>query len=104
YNQKVESMSLWIGRASGLAEDYIANDGGSVELRLYISQRVLGALASFRPTLDPAPWVAEAEEAAKTLSAQSDDELWQQHLKWEVGIAYLQALRVEHTRRQTEMA
>ncbi len=53
YNQKVESLSLWVGRASGLAEDYIANDGGSVELRLYISQRVLASLASFKPTRDP---------------------------------------------------
>lgn len=104
FNQKVESMSQWVGRASGLAEDYIEKDGGSVELRLIIAQRVLAALASFRPTLDPAPWVAEAEEAAKTLFAQSDDEMWQQRVKWELGIAYLNALRVEHTRRQTDAA
>src|SRR4051812_3859798 len=104
YNQKVESLKQWIGRASGIAEEYIANDKGSVELRLHIAQRVLAALASFRPTLDPAPWVAEAEEAAKTLMAESDDELYQEHVKWELGIAYLNALRVEHTRRQTDMA
>jgi tetratricopeptide (TPR) repeat protein len=104
YNQKVESLNLWVGRASGLAEDFIEKDGGSVELRLFIAQRVLASLASFRPTLDPTPWVTEAEEAAKTLFAQSDDELWQQHVKWELGIAYLNALRVEHTRRQTEAA
>jgi tetratricopeptide (TPR) repeat protein len=104
YNQKVESLNLWVGRASGLAEDFIEKDGGSVELRLFIAQRVLAALASFRPTLDPTPWVTEAEEAAKTLFAQSDDELWQQHVKWELGIAYLNALRVEHTRRQTDTA
>src|SRR5204862_1409640 len=44
------------------------------------------------------------EEAAKTLLAQSDDETWQQHVKWELGIAYLNALRIEHTRRQTDTA
>jgi tetratricopeptide (TPR) repeat protein len=104
YSQKVETLSLWVGRASGIAEDYIAKDGGSVELRLLIAQRVLASLASFRPTLDPAPWVAEAEDAAKTMFAQSDDEMWQQHVKWELGIAYLNALRVEHTRRQTDTA
>lgn len=104
FNEKVESMSEWIGRASGLAEEYIEKDKGSVELRLYISQRVLGALASFKPTLDPAPWVAEAEEAAKTLLALSNDDLWQQRIKWELGIAHLNALRVEHTRRQTDAA
>src|SRR4029079_9589542 len=39
-----------------------------------------------------------------TLIAQSDDELYQEHVKWELGIAYLHALRVEHTRRQTDTA
>ncbi len=104
YNEKVESLSQWIGRASGLAEDYITKDNGGVELRLLIAQHALSGLASFKPTLDPAPWVAEAEEAAKTLLAQSNDELWQQHVKWELGLAYLHALRVEHTRRETDTA
>jgi tetratricopeptide (TPR) repeat protein len=104
FNQKIQSLSLWVGRASGLAEDFIANDGGSIELRLVIAQRALGALASFRPTLDPAPWVAEAEDAAQTLLEQSDDELWQSRVKWELGIAYFNALRVEHVRRETAAA
>ena len=42
--------------------------------------------------------MAEAEDAAKTMFAQSDDEMWQQHVKWELGIAYLNALRVEMVR------
>ncbi len=104
FNEKVETLSQWLGRASGLAEDYISKDKGSIELRLFVAQRALSALAGFKPTLDPAPWVAEAEEAAKTLLAQSDDEMWQQRIKWELGIAYMHALRVEHTRRQTEPA
>jgi tetratricopeptide (TPR) repeat protein len=101
FTQKVDSLSQWVGRASGLAEEYIENDGGSVELRLLIAQRALAALASFKPTLDPAPWVAEAEEAAGTLLALYDDELWQQRIKWELGIVYHNAMRVEHSRRQT---
>ena len=104
YKEKVESLSQWIGRASGIAEDYITKDHGSVELRLNIAQHALSALANLKPTLDPTPWVTEAEEAAKTLLAQSDDEMWQQRVKWELGIAYLHALRVEHTRRQTDLA
>jgi tetratricopeptide (TPR) repeat protein len=104
FNQKVENLSLWIGRASGIAEDYIANDGGSIELRLIIAQRALAALASFRPTLDPGPWIAEADEAADAMFAQSDDELWQARVKWELGLAHLNALRVEHVRRETQNA
>jgi tetratricopeptide (TPR) repeat protein len=104
YNDKSEALSQWIGRASGLAEDFITKDNGSIELRLLIAQHALGALANIKPTLDPAPWISEAEDAAKALLTQSDDELWQQRVKWELGIAYLHALRVDHTRRQTEPA
>lgn len=104
FGGKVDSLSAWIERASGLTEDYIENDEGSVELRLLMAQRVLAALASFKPTLDPAPWVAEAEEAATALRRQSDDVLWQQRIDWELGIAYLHALRTEHLRRETSTA
>jgi Tetratricopeptide repeat len=104
FNEKVESLSQWIGRASGLAENFIATDQGSIELRLYIAQHALNALASIKPTLDPAPCVGEAEEAAKALLAQSNDELWQQKIKWDLGLAYLHALRAEHTRRETDAA
>jgi hypothetical protein len=104
FNQKVQNLSLWIGRASGIAEEFITNDGGNVEMRLMIAQRALNALASFRPTLDPEPWVTEADEAAKELFARSEDELWQAHVKWELGLAYLNALRVEHVRRETQTA
>lgn len=104
FDKKVETLSEWVGRASGFAEEYIEKDGGSVELRLYIAQRALSSLAAFKPTLDPAPWVAEAEEAAQKLLAQSSDELWQQQIKWELGAAYLHALRIEHVRRETESA
>jgi hypothetical protein len=99
FGDKVDSLQQWIGRASGLAEDYIAREDGSVELRLFVAQRALAALASFKPTLDPAPWVAEAEEAATALKKQSDDELWQQQIAWEIGQVYLHALRTEHLRR-----
>lgn len=101
---KVESLSQWVGRASGLAEDYIASEGGSVELRLIVAQRALAALASFKPTLDPSPWVAEAEEAAATLRKESDDVLWQQRISWELGQVYLHALRTDHLRRETATA
>jgi tetratricopeptide (TPR) repeat protein len=104
FNQKVQNLSLWVGRASSIAEECIANDNGDVELRLIIAQRALSALASFRPTLDPSPWVTEADEAADSLLSRSDDELWQAQVKWQLGLAYLNALRVEHIRRETASA
>jgi hypothetical protein len=48
--------------------------------------------------------VEEAEESAELLLSKSDEQLWQQRVQWELGIAYLHALRVEHSRRQTANA
>jgi tetratricopeptide (TPR) repeat protein len=104
FNEKVDTLSQWIGRASGIAEEYIEHDDGSVELRLLVAQRALAALASFRPTLDPAPWMKEAEEASQAMFASSGDDLWHARVKWELGLAYMHALRVEHLRRETESA
>lgn len=104
FDDKSESLVQWLGRASGLAEDFIAKDGGSLELRLLIAQRALKAQSNLKPARDPSAWITEAEEAAQSLLAQSNDELWQQHIKWELGQAYIHALRIEHNRRETEAA
>jgi tetratricopeptide (TPR) repeat protein len=101
FGKKLNGISQWIGRASGIAEEFIAQDGGGIELRLMIAQRALAAMSSFKPTVDPTAWVTEAEDAAEALAAQSTDELWQQRIKWEMGIVYFNALRVEHLRRET---
>ena len=104
YADRLQSVSKWIGRASGLAEDMIAHDGGSVELRLLVAQDALESLADFKPGKDPAPWITEAEEAASTLTAEHDDELWRRHVQWEIGQVYFQAVRIEHLRQQPASA
>ncbi|MGE3244601.1 MAG: tetratricopeptide repeat protein, partial [Pirellulales bacterium] len=66
FENKLASVSQWISRASGLAEDMISHDGGSLELRLMVARESLEALANFKPTKDPGPFVSEAEETAAT--------------------------------------
>jgi tetratricopeptide (TPR) repeat protein len=104
FSNKLDSVSQWVGRASGLAEDMIAHDDGSVELRLLVARETLAALASLKPTKDPGPWVTEAEEASKTLMHECDDDLWQRQIQWELGQAYFQAVRIEHLRLQPASA
>jgi tetratricopeptide (TPR) repeat protein len=104
YKGKVEAISEWIGRASGLAEGAIASDGGSLELRLLVARQALGALASMKPTKDPAAFVTEAQDTANALKQQYDDELWQRRIKWELGEAYYHAVRIELVRNETATA
>jgi tetratricopeptide (TPR) repeat protein len=104
YDNKLQSVSQWIGRASGLAEDMIAHDGGSVELRLVVAKESLEALASFKAGKDPAPWISEAEETAATLTEQCTDDNWRRRVQWELGQTYYQAVRIEHLRLQPASA
>jgi tetratricopeptide (TPR) repeat protein len=104
YSNKLPSVSQWIGRASGLAEDMIAHDGGSIELRLLVAKESLESLASFKSNKDPAPWISEAEEAATALTEQCSDDLWRRRVQWELGQAYFQAVRIEHLRMQPASA
>lgn len=104
FANKLQSVSQWIGRASGLAEDMIAHDGGSVELRLLVAKESLASLASFKAGKDPAPWISEAEEAAATLTEQCADGFWRARIQWELGQAYYQAVRIEHLRLQPAAA
>jgi tetratricopeptide (TPR) repeat protein len=104
FNDKLESISQWVARASGLAEDTIAHDDGSLELRLRVAEASLACLAELKPTRNPAAWLGEAQNAADDLIAQHDDTLWQRRVKWQLGVAYFHAIRTEHTRRQTASA
>jgi tetratricopeptide (TPR) repeat protein len=104
YDDKLEGISQWIGRASGLAEDYIENDGGSLLLRLQIAEAALAAVSELKPTKDPAPWIKESQESADSLIAEVDDLMWRRRIRWELGVAYLHAVRIEHTRHQTASA
>ena len=102
YARKTEIVAQWIGRASGLAEQMIADDGGSIELRLIVARESLAALANLNPTKDPQPWIKEAEETASQLLADTRDPVFRSRVEWQLGEAYFHALRIEHGRKRVE--
>ncbi|MCA9238905.1 MAG: hypothetical protein KDA37_01845, partial [Planctomycetales bacterium] len=104
YDNKNDVVAQWIGRASGFAEEMIANEDGALELRLLVSTKALEALANFKPSRDPAPFVKEAGETATAILAGTDDKLQEHKAHWELGKAYFNALRVAHSRREADRA
>ncbi|TWT36751.1 hypothetical protein KOR34_16910 [Posidoniimonas corsicana] len=104
YDDKSDVVAQWIGRASGLAEELITNDKGSLELRLKVARVALETLANLKPTKDPGPWITEASDAATSIVASTDDQLLKHQAHWELGQAYFNALRVSHTRREADRA
>lgn len=104
YRNKFKTVSKWIGRASGLAEDAIKKGDAGLELRLHVAEEALATLAEFKPSVDPELWIEEAQTAADSLVQEVDDLLWQQHIQWRLGVAYFQAVRIEHARRRSTNA
>ncbi len=102
YTRKSEIVAQWVSRASGLAEEMITNDDGSLELRLIVAGESLAALADMKPAKDPAPWISEAEETATQLLADSSDKLFRSRVQWRLGEAYFHALRIEHSRKRAD--
>ena len=92
----VEVKNVHLSRTPGLAEfpDCVTARG----TRHLAELTAMAALASFKPTLDPSPWVAEAEEAAQAMLKQSDDELWQQRDSPPPGVTAAQMLAEFHDR------
>ncbi|MEO1495958.1 MAG: hypothetical protein AAFV43_02285 [Planctomycetota bacterium] len=104
YKDRDALVADWIGRASGLAEAAIEAEDGGLELRLRVAREALTALAAMRPTKDPSPWIDEAKQTAEALLASSDDSLFRAGVEWDLGVAYKQAVRVEHTRADAAQA
>jgi tetratricopeptide (TPR) repeat protein len=82
----------------------IANENGPLELRLRVAEQALAALASMKPTKDPAPWIKEVQETADAMLEEPGDQLWEDRIRWQIGNAYYHALRIEHTRQQPDKA
>ena len=103
WRQKETIVPKWIDRASAFTEEMIDNEQGSLELRLRITQRALAALAGFKPSVDPTEWVDLAKMTADDLLRNSNDSLWDERVRWELGMAYYHTLQIHHIRREAEL-
>lgn len=99
WDGKEPAVSQWMQRASSLAEEMIAAGEADVSLRLQVAMSGLAAGGKLNPPLDPAPWIAEAEEAvADLVDAGGVDQLARDQLNWQLGLAYYQAVEIQHRR------
>ncbi len=104
FTNKIDSVSQWVGRASGLAEEAIESGDGGLELRLAVASESLAALVNIKPARDPQPLINEAEEVFAAIQLESNDPLWLNEMQWRMGIAHMSAVQIEHHRRQTPKA
>jgi hypothetical protein len=104
WKNKDRAVGDWIGRASGLAEDLIANGEADASLRLQVAVSALNAGARLDPPIDPTLWIAEAEQTVNRLYTQIEDPAARAELDWQLGLAYFYATEIQHQRGQAENA
>ena len=98
WNRKDEVVPKWIEKADAYARDAIENDGAGFELRVMVIEQALAAHTGFKPAVDPAQFLAVAEELTKNLTESTNDPLARQAAEWELGRVYNHAVRLAHLR------
>ncbi|MCC6491504.1 MAG: hypothetical protein IT424_00605 [Pirellulales bacterium] len=104
FQNKSDAVEQWLSRASALAEHMIAQGEADVSLRVTLAVKALAAGGRLNPPLDPALWVAEAEQAAAEVEPKLHDSLALEALHWRLGQTYSVAAEIQHRRGQAELA
>jgi hypothetical protein len=100
-------MPIWPWRttlAGAYADDLLANEQGSPDLRLQICEGALSALAGIAQPPDASKWIEQLKRESKQLSSQADDEAYKAHLAWRIGLALADATEVEAARRRPDQS
>ncbi len=98
WQQKDESVPLWIERASALAEALIAEDSSYLPLRLQVAISSLAAAANLEKPINPLLWIEEAEETVAEIKTGNLDSLAVSQYDWQLGLAYFHGSQIEHRR------
>ena len=104
FDNKIESMSQWVGRASGIAEDAIDSGDAGLELRLDVACQSLACLVNIKPARDPNLLLEEIESTFEEIEEATNDPLWLDEIQWRMGVAQMRAVQMEHHRRETQRA
>jgi tetratricopeptide (TPR) repeat protein len=99
WDRKPEVVPKWLRNAEELASGFVQNDGADPILPLLVWRRTLEVYAVMDgEVVDTAAVVEAAQQAGQELIEGSDDELYKQHIQWELFQANFAALQVERTR------
>lgn len=104
WQQKPKAVIKWVEHARAYADDLLANEQGSPDLRLQICEGALSALAGIAQPPDASKWIEQLKRESKQLSSQADDEAYKAHLAWRIGLALADATEVEAARRRPDQS
>jgi tetratricopeptide (TPR) repeat protein len=104
WNEQSLAVTRWLDRASAFAEEYVENDGGSVEHRFRVAHRALAASIGLAGDLDPTEWADAALGSGQELIASITNDTQKQRTQWQLGVALYDAVQVYQLRSEHDLA
>ena len=104
WDEQQHAVTRWLDRAAAFAEDYIKNDGGSVEHRFRVAHRALAASLGLEGVLDPTEWADLALRSGQELIASSSNDKQVRRTQRQLGLALYDAVQVYQMRSEHDSA
>ena len=104
WNEQNLAVTRWLDRAAAFAEEYVENDGGSVEHRFRVAHRALAASIGLEGALDPTEWVDAALRSGQELIASITDDAQKRQAQWQLGLALYDAVQAYQMRSEHDLA
>ena len=94
WKDKPKAVARWLDRAKAVAEDLVANEGGSQEQLFRVYARALAAYVGMRDDIDPSLAANGLVETGEKLIAAARDPGRKARLQWELGMALYDAVQI----------
>ena len=104
WNEQKLAVTRWLDRAAAFAEEYIENDGGSVELRFRVAHHALAASIGLGGVFDPTESADSALRSGQELIASISDDAQVQQIQWQLGMALYDAVQIYQMRSEHDLA
>lgn len=104
WNEQDLAVTRWLDRAAAFAEEYVENDGGSVEHRFRVAHRALAASIGLEGVLDPTEWADAALGSGQELLASINDDAQKRRTQWQLGLALYDAVQAYQMRSEHDLA
>jgi tetratricopeptide (TPR) repeat protein len=104
WQQQSTVVPQWLNQALTVADDLIRHERAPDSTRLHVHERALAALAGIAEPPDAHRWISGLTDLGAVMVRQADDEEYQSHLAWRMGVALGDATEIETARQDTDQA
>jgi tetratricopeptide (TPR) repeat protein len=98
WKDKEKAVTLWLTKATALADDLMQNEGGTAEQLFRVQTRALSACVGIRSGIDPKRWLEAAVGTGNDLIDATRDPVRKAQYQWDLGMAFYDAVQISQLR------